>query len=78
MAENLSNWSFSSMTNHFEAWEKFVLIYFIQDKLTQKKIWLKKYSVDHNLTTLPNSEHLSPQYSIPAFTLLHFMHTKVD
>ena len=37
MAENLSNWSFSSMTNHFEAWEKFVLIYFIQDKLTQKK-----------------------------------------
>ena len=37
MAENLSNWSFSSVTNYFGAWEKFVLVYFIQDKLTQKK-----------------------------------------
>lgn len=36
-AEDLSNWSFSSVTNHFGAWEKFVFIYFIQDKLTQKE-----------------------------------------
>ena len=37
IAEDLSNWSFSSVTNHFGAWEKFVFIYVIHDKLTQKE-----------------------------------------